>query len=129
MIRRPPRSTLFPYTTLFRSYKYFPGEPGKFAALLTWPDLNHILASHQLDAPRLRLAQDGKTLSPESFIGYQESRRRGSAPMTRIRSAELTKHLQDGATLIVDAVDELHAPITNLATNLERVLRARVQVN
>src|SRR2546429_2086274 len=26
MIRRPPRSTLFPYTTLFRS----PGSPGKF---------------------------------------------------------------------------------------------------
>src|SRR2546430_11235842 len=23
MIRRPPRSTLFPYTTLFRSYSYF----------------------------------------------------------------------------------------------------------
>src|SRR2546429_6601974 len=30
MIRRPPRSTLFPYTTLFRSYchpKYFEGLP------------------------------------------------------------------------------------------------------
>src|SRR2546429_2339724 len=26
MIRRPPRSTLFPYTTLFRSYVYFFGE-------------------------------------------------------------------------------------------------------
>src|SRR5258707_15885051 len=25
MIRRPPRSTLFPYTTLFRSYGYLPG--------------------------------------------------------------------------------------------------------
>src|SRR3712207_8920168 len=24
MIRRPPRSTLFPYTTLFRSYRLFP---------------------------------------------------------------------------------------------------------
>src|SRR3712207_9396646 len=24
MIRRPPRSTLFPYTTLFRSIRYFP---------------------------------------------------------------------------------------------------------
>src|SRR2546422_2502565 len=23
MIRRPPRSTLFPYTTLFRSFKYY----------------------------------------------------------------------------------------------------------
>src|SRR3712207_7211470 len=34
MIRRPPRSTLFPYTTLFRSFKSFPDpveirlEPG-----------------------------------------------------------------------------------------------------
>src|SRR2546422_8491792 len=27
MIRRPPRSTLFPYTTLFRSKKDFLGEP------------------------------------------------------------------------------------------------------
>src|SRR3989442_10957256 len=27
MIRRPPRSTLFPYTTLFRSHKLKQGEP------------------------------------------------------------------------------------------------------
>src|SRR5690554_7499551 len=27
MIRRPPRSTLFPYTTLFRSADDFPGVP------------------------------------------------------------------------------------------------------
>src|SRR5258708_34084796 len=27
MIRRPPRSTLFPYTTLFRSWQSFPGGP------------------------------------------------------------------------------------------------------
>src|SRR3712207_6988992 len=27
MIRRPPRSTLFPYTTLFRSGQVEPGEP------------------------------------------------------------------------------------------------------
>src|SRR2546430_6470737 len=25
MIRRPPRSTLFPYTTLFRSSRFYPG--------------------------------------------------------------------------------------------------------
>src|SRR5258708_34454294 len=29
MIRRPPRSTLFPYTTLFRSYCRDPREPGE----------------------------------------------------------------------------------------------------
>src|SRR2546428_1643131 len=28
MIRRPPRSTLFPYTTLFRSHR--PSEPGTY---------------------------------------------------------------------------------------------------
>src|SRR5256885_17213945 len=27
MIRRPPRSTLFPYTTLFRSVKFHDGTP------------------------------------------------------------------------------------------------------
>src|SRR5258705_9382019 len=32
MIRRPPRSTLFPYTTLFRSYLIFCGVPGHGAA-------------------------------------------------------------------------------------------------
>src|SRR5256885_10866192 len=30
MIRRPPRSTLFPYTTLFRSIRGFPDERGHF---------------------------------------------------------------------------------------------------
>src|SRR2546426_7035960 len=29
MIRRPPRSTLFPYTTLFRSWHPLPVEPGR----------------------------------------------------------------------------------------------------
>src|SRR5256885_7307101 len=37
MIRRPPRSTLFPYTTLFRSWKYAPPVSkvtGSFPALI-----------------------------------------------------------------------------------------------
>src|SRR2546427_1617138 len=36
MIRRPPRSTLFPYTTLFRSAEYVgfsPGPPGNHSDL------------------------------------------------------------------------------------------------
>src|SRR2546430_11480657 len=35
MIRRPPRSTLFPYTTLFRSWYYLPRPAG----LTRMPDL------------------------------------------------------------------------------------------
>src|SRR3712207_7605571 len=33
MIRRPPRSTLFPYTTLFRSERYFEGT-GRHAEVI-----------------------------------------------------------------------------------------------
>src|SRR5256885_11965110 len=38
MIRRPPRSTLFPYTTLFRSYCFFdPSFPPSTRRLLSLP--------------------------------------------------------------------------------------------
>src|SRR3712207_7342968 len=39
MIRRPPRSTLFPYTTLFRSYSplRLPPSAGTGAARRGWP--------------------------------------------------------------------------------------------
>src|SRR2546421_8015410 len=33
MIRRPPRSTLFPYTTLFRSFRAEHGLTGKFVVM------------------------------------------------------------------------------------------------
>src|SRR2546422_9460319 len=47
MIRRPPRSTLFPYTTLFRSYsagqpyvgaivRMFPGPGGNRGRFIAW---------------------------------------------------------------------------------------------
>src|SRR2546430_17112715 len=40
MIRRPPRSTLFPYTTLFRSLKeYSPGELGRIVGLDRMPEV------------------------------------------------------------------------------------------
>src|SRR3712207_7575158 len=41
MIRRPPRSTLFPYTTLFRSTTRMPRRPllGGLAGLAASPDL------------------------------------------------------------------------------------------
>src|SRR3712207_8211362 len=41
MIRRPPRSTLFPYTTLFRSFVVAVAQVLQYtvAGLLTWGDL------------------------------------------------------------------------------------------
>src|SRR3712207_8686767 len=65
MIRRPPRSTLFPYTTLFRSYReleeranrlanWMAGQgfrPGDHVALLLWNSTEYVegfLAAHKL---------------------------------------------------------------------------------
>src|SRR5436189_2992366 len=56
MIRRPPRSTLFPYTTLFRS-DHKPGEAGSFAIAVT--DLDAMRA--ELDGRGLDLGGDRKS--------------------------------------------------------------------
>src|SRR5690554_7555765 len=42
MIRRPPRSTLFPYTTLFRSHVLGLARRGDFHGLAVEPDLARI---------------------------------------------------------------------------------------
>jgi hypothetical protein len=41
----------------------------------------------------------------------------------------LTEQLRRGATLVVDAVDELYQPLDDLAAGLERVFREHVQIN
>src|SRR3712207_9542190 len=49
MIRRPPRSTLFPYTTLFRSeYQHDPSaaQTAIAGALLGSPDVDLVLGHH-----------------------------------------------------------------------------------
>src|SRR5258708_8428496 len=57
MIRRPPRSTLFPYTTLFRSYLYrrqpeFSGGPKGGGIGLESPDRKstRLNSSHQINS-------------------------------------------------------------------------------
>src|SRR5260370_19217825 len=49
MIRRPPRSTLFPYTTLFRSMKSM--DPGRRKTLL------HLTCIERIEIPRSELAE------------------------------------------------------------------------
>src|SRR2546427_7777207 len=47
MIRRPPRSTLFPYTTLFRSHELFIGRQGETLFDLCKIKESVICATHQ----------------------------------------------------------------------------------
>src|SRR5436309_10458072 len=78
MIRRPPRSTLFPYTTLFRSVS---AEISK--SLFT------ILASHWLISSTLR-----STISP--FLEWPSA----FPTFFRLRSEEHTSELQSRENLV-----------------------------
>jgi hypothetical protein len=111
-----------------RSYKHVAGWPGKFSHLLPWDRLNRILREHRLDFPRLRLVRDGQSLPSNAYLRHATSgRRRTQIP--RLLPVQLTEQLRQGATLVLDAVDELYQPLDQLAETLERSVREHVQIN
>src|SRR3712207_7826688 len=86
MIRRPPRSTLFPYTTLFRSYERKVGRGPR-----RQPDGRPRLAREQRargrdDAPGDRLEQD-PALRPGDRRGDPLRDLRGDRKSTRLNSS------------------------------------------
>jgi hypothetical protein len=112
-----------------KQYVRVPGYPGKFTSLLPWDVLNDILEEHRLEPPRLRLTREGKSVPPERYLRFQPNRRKSGSPIPRLNSVNLTRELREGATLVLDNVDELHRPVRRMAEALERVFRVRVQVN
>src|SRR5688572_32169597 len=88
MIRRPPRSTLFPYTTLFRSRRLLDGYP------------RTVRASHEREVLRDRR----RSLQPRDVRRCpQRSRgvRAASRKQTRsLRSEEHTSELQSQSNLV-----------------------------
>ena len=110
-------------------FLHVPGRPGKFSALLPWPVLNEILEEHRIEPPRLRLTRDGKPVPSEKWLRWQPNRRKSGSPIPRLNSMALTRELREGATLVLDNVDELHRPVRRMAEALERAFHVRVQVN
>src|SRR2546430_14877763 len=99
MIRRPPRSTLFPYTTLFRSQlvRSRPGKCGRQSARQSASDKQETQTA--LDRVRERRSPDGE--QPSVCRGTEEkrsplrfSRNRGQ------RSEEHTSELQSQSNLV-----------------------------
>src|SRR3712207_8141148 len=83
MIRRPPRSTLFPYTTLFRSYSggsaWRPPAPFWQQRRLVDPEADHL--SHRL-APRQRV-EGGVDPIQRYGLAEQQVHREGSSLVER----------------------------------------------
>src|SRR3712207_7725405 len=92
MIRRPPRSTLFPYTTLFRSL--VAGLVLEQRRIL--PAMEEVLVG----AAR-RHALDDLGLHPAALLPHREARQRGAVGQRdRERSEEHTSELQSRQYLV-----------------------------
>ena len=104
------------------------GRRGRFARMMPWARLSEILARHRLDFPRLRLVRDGKPVPVTTYLRHTAGARQKTT-IPRLKYAELARQLREGATLVLDAVDELSGPVEELARNLELFFREHVQVN
>lgn len=93
-------------------------------SLLSWRALNTILATQRLNPPRPRLSRDGITLRQGEYSTTVIGRR--TVVWHRLTTGKLHRPLAEGATLVVDAIDEIHPPIGELAASLERRLRTGV---
>src|SRR3712207_8833682 len=98
MIRRPPRSTLFPYTTLFRSYY---AKPSLGAGVLI-EEAGRILLVRRAHEP-LR----GWWTLPAGYVEYGEE-----AAKTAARSEEHTSELQSRQYLVCRLLLEKKKTIT-----------------
>src|SRR5256885_8925178 len=102
MIRRPPRSTLFPYTTLFRSV------PARLAPAL----LRHVgvdLAGHHEDRKVRFQPEAGRRLRVDRVRQGPDGRRVG-------RSEEHTSELQSPCNLVCRLLLEKKKHITTATT-------------
>ncbi|MGW3119351.1 cupin domain-containing protein [Streptomyces sp. NPDC001107] len=112
---------------LHRRYRHVPAAIQDPDKLITWDDVNTILATHRLEPPRFRLSADGEMLSAHRYTAPVTTRRH--TVWQRLHPAELHARLAEGASLVIDAVDELHPPVARAAMELERWLRTGVQAN
>src|SRR3712207_7173703 len=72
MIRRPPRSTLFPYTTLFRSRQIDPAVAGRRRACREWrrSRLHHRRGGDRPSPPARRDRKSTRLNSSHANISY-----------------------------------------------------------
>src|SRR3712207_9298376 len=99
MIRRPPRSTLFPYTTLFRSIGGSHGANYAYDAMRdresTVPWLSHLVAASTVGPMHFHPA--GVAYIPEGLPGDVVSTEQSN---TSLRSEEHTSELQSRPYLV-----------------------------
>ncbi|GGX08432.1 cupin domain-containing protein [Streptomyces noursei] len=112
---------------LHRQFLHVRGAIETPASLISWEDLNNIIASQRLEPPRLRLSMDGEMLPQYRYASPVATRRH--TVYHRLMPTELHARLREGASLVIDAIDEIQPSIGAAAAELEGWLRTGVQTN
>jgi len=97
------------------------GEAGRFSALLDWDGLSHILETHQITPPRLRVVRDGESVEPARYL--QEGRDQ------RLDVRGLIQSLRTGATLVLDGIHAMVPQIGALTADCAEALGSAVTAN
>ena len=106
-----------------RNFLHIPGAPDRFAGLFPWDHLNHVMEYHRFSPMRLRLFRDGQAIRPREYLQVSDEKEQ------RLQISDLTRHLAEGATLILDNANELYAPLKQLSAALSRTFQVHAQVN
>ncbi|WP_371639745.1 cupin domain-containing protein [Streptomyces virginiae] len=113
--------------TCFRAHKVIRSNGTTSPSPLTWDDLNEIIATHRLEPPRMRLSRAAEAV-PATAYSILRTNRRGVS-WYQPQPAEFHTRLAEGASLVIDAIDQIHPPVREAAAGLERFFRTPVQAN
>jgi ribosomal protein L16 Arg81 hydroxylase len=94
---------------------YLNGEAGRFERLFAWSDLNQILTWHSPPQPQVRLFQEGVMVDVRRYID-------GPVGNLRLNPGGLIAMLAQGATMIMDGVQEVSPTVHDLTSSFEDAL-------
>jgi len=101
------------------------GPADRFLSFFDWRALNQLLTNCRWAYPRFRLVKDGYDLPPGSYSSPGPS----GMDYAVLSFRDVVRHIKEGASLVVDAVDEIWPPARRLAESLERTLGEYVKIN
>ncbi len=101
-----------------KKFIHVPGDRQKFDEVMNWGALNTILGSGAFDASNVLVYNAGTKIPPEGF-----------SRSSRLSIRKLTDFLRQGATLVLNNLDQMYEPVQLLAQRLARTLQCHVGTN
>jgi ribosomal protein L16 Arg81 hydroxylase len=102
-------------------------DPHRFDDIFSWKTINHILNTQRLEYPRIRVVKNGSLIEEDCYMQKIKSRRGAVIPV--IESGKISEEIYSGATLILDAVNDIHEPVNKFVSLFERYFSEYVQAN